>query len=103
MDYHLFKTGSLTDVPFNKMVSFRDSRMVSLDHFQSSSKTGSILTKFSSTSLDMEMTTWPISEEDTVTFGMKSTNIWNIEFDKFSFNSTQPCINTSNYHNAVVI
>ena len=44
INYNPFKTGSLTDVPFNKMVSFRDSRMVSLDHFQSSSKTGSILT-----------------------------------------------------------
>ena len=42
INYNRFKTGSLTDVPFNKMVSFRDSRMVSLDHFQSSSKTGSI-------------------------------------------------------------
>ena len=80
----------MTDVPFNKMVSFRDSRMVSLDHFQPSSKTGSIPTKFSSTSLDMEMTTWPISEEDTVTSGMKSTNIWNIEFDKFSLIQPSP-------------
>ena len=42
INYNRFKTGSLTDVPFNKMVSFRDSRMVSLDHFQSSSKTGLI-------------------------------------------------------------
>ena len=34
-------------------------------------------------SLVMGKITWPISEEDIVTSGMKLTNIWNIEFDKF--------------------